>query len=406
MPCDPVSAVATGATNRSVSNSPCDHSSVDTMRAATVSLTVSSDGGHCPVPTPPHCRVGGLGGVTPPRSSLLCSRCIATLSALDCHSPTPTPLPPLCVSNMATTSILFVLLALVLVLVIPRAASAPFPTALPWQWQCTITQAFGSMNYSLVYEEYGALGSFGASTSWFWYSMYQTIGRYGNRQTAEFTQLTGDGLATDPYYLQMYYARYTIGSTSTAETCYGLTPVQLGYLAYMHSRAIWTTLAWPAIAWTDGGLVSVPEREMQGNVWTSNTLLILTQDGSVCLANASCWVNGSSPFFPSPASLLSGPAFHLQELVDMAWILGQGSYQSNITAMAAYVRSYSVSDEMPLANWTNTQIPGPQQHSTQSGAAQHGRLTLPALTPALAPVSALLQSAWSSPACGRTWPRA
>jgi hypothetical protein len=266
---------------------------------------------------------------------------------------------------MAAT-LLHVLLAM-LVLVVPHARSAPFPTALPYQWQCTITQTFGSLNYSLVYEEYGALGSYGASASWFWYSMFQTIGRYGNRQTAEFTQLAGDGVATDPYYYQPYYARYTVASTSTAEACYGITPVQMGYLAYMHSRAIWTTLAWPAIAWTDGGVVSVPEREMQGNVWSSNTLLILTQDGSVCLANASCWVNGSSPFFSSPASLLPAPAFHLQELVDMAWILAQGNFQSNITSMAAYVRSYSVSDEMPLANWTNSQIPGQHQHSQ----AQH-----------------------------------
>ena len=184
--------------------------------------------------------------------------------------------------------------------------------------------------------------------------MFQSIGRYSSRYTSEFTQISGCALSSvcssAPYNSIPYKPYHQTWDTSTgACTNY---PVNLQYLAYMHSRAIWTTLgAFPYIAWQYNGVAPMQDRQYSASSWSSSTVLILTPDGSVCLVSGACTPNNGSAYFGSPAQgVLTPPLWPLQELVDMNFAVDSNQYQSNITSITAYTLTGSTAYSL-LANW-------------------------------------------------------
>ena len=166
--------------------------------------------------------------------------------------------------------------------------------AVPSEYQTTVEFNFGTLGYTLAYDE-----SYSQQLG-----LLRTDGRYGGRGVIEFTTYTASSTTMRAI------------NTSASDPCaaYALTSAQNASLLYAPTYALWQLMNYSGFTWSNLGQDQIGDRETNSTHYQSGTYT-LTSDDIFCDAAGNC----DSSVYPTPP-------WDLLEMVDMSHGYDPSSY--------------------------------------------------------------------------------
>ena len=193
-------------------------------------------------------------------------------------------------------SILFSIGLLVLSSLVPSLSAVSLPSV-PSEYQTTVEFNFGTLGYTLSYDE-----SYSASLG-----LLRTDGRYDSRGTIEFTTYTAGSTVM----------KSINSSASSPCTAYTLSSAQNASLLYAPTYALWQLMSYSGFSWTNLGQDQIGDREVNSTHYQSGTYT-LSSDDVFCDASGNCDTQGTGAY-PTPA-------WDLLELIDFSHGYDTSSY--------------------------------------------------------------------------------
>ena len=239
----------------------------------------------------------------------------------------------------STLSLLFSTLLFTLLPLSSLAASLP---GLPTEYSCTVEYNFGTLGYTLSYDEYysKSLG------------ILRTDGRYDDRGVIELTQYNNNGNVTfkvvDP-------------SALTPCTAYSLTAAQNASLLYAPAYSLFQLMNYSGWTFSNQGYSSMGDRQVNATYWTTPTYT-LSSDDIFCDENNLCdSTDGSGTYAMPPWDLL--------ELIDPASGYDTSSYSVTFS-LAVYLQTQGQRLHHAVAHLCQRHACQPQQQQQRSGPVQ------------------------------------
>ena len=165
---------------------------------------------------------------------------------------------------------------------LPVLSAGTLP-AVPSEYQTTVEFNFGTLGYTLSYDE-----SYSASLG-----LLRTDGRYDGRGTIEFTTFSSTGAVM----------KSINDSSATPCTAYSLTAAQNASLLYAPTYALWQLMNYSAFSWTNLGQDQIGDRETNSTHYQSG-VYSLTSSDVFCDASGNCDTQGSGVYATPPWDML------------------------------------------------------------------------------------------------------
>ena len=233
------------------------------------------------------------------------------------------------------------LLLLLLFSLLSSSSAQTFPSTFPTAYSASVSMNFGTLNYSLSFDEYAQYNVYNINGAITGRQVVQQRGRYQDRNTWTFLDFS-NGLPSffevatvngDPTLITS--CNSTVLFEDAGDFVYSSlsTGPSLGVFGYVLPHL-------QGVTWTSSEGVRLTDRNMPTTLWTMSTPLTITPVSKRSIVTYT--VSGGSTSAPYPPSGDSPAYYPLAELVDMNLRFAEFAglvYQSNISSIQVYLSS-------------------------------------------------------------------